>query len=64
MTMIEIARAIDGVSINGKEWLLDENGNSLKFLDQETAVEFLKLNGYGNFSKEELQNSFFFEEVS
>ena len=61
--MIEIARAIEGISINGKEWLLDENGNTMKFESKETAVEFLESKGFEKLSNEEFENSFFFEET-
>lgn len=61
--MIQIGRAIEGVSINGKEWLLDGNNDVMKFESQEKAIEFLKENGFDNLSDEELKDSFFYEEV-
>lgn len=61
--MIQIGRAIEGVSINGKEWLLDGNNDVMKFESQDKAIEFLKENGFDNLSDEELKDSFFYEEV-
>lgn len=61
--MIQIGRAIEGVSINGKEWLLDDNNNIMKFESQENGLIFLKENGFEELSDEELQNSFFYEEI-
>lgn len=61
--MIQIGRAIEGVSINGKEWLLDDNNDIMKFESQEMAIEFLKESGFDNLSEEELKDSFFYEEV-
>lgn len=40
--MFVIARAIEGVTLNGKEYLLDKNNEVLKFGTQGTAVEFLE----------------------
>jgi len=61
--MIQIGRAIEGVSINGKEWLLDGNNDVMKFESQDKAIKFLKENGFDNLSDEELKDSFFYEEV-
>ena len=61
--MIQIGRAIEGVSINGKEWLLDDNNDIMKFESQEMAIEFLKESGFDNLSEEELKDFFFYEEV-
>lgn len=61
--MIEVARAIEGISINGKEFLLDENGNTMKFESRETAFKFLKSKGFENLSDEEMEDAFFFEET-
>jgi phenylalanyl-tRNA synthetase beta subunit len=38
--MFVIARAIEGVTLNGKEYLLDKNNEVLKFGTQGTAVAF------------------------
>ena len=60
--MIEIARAIGGISINGKEYLLDDEGNTMKFENRETAFQFLKKNGLQKMSDEEIEKSFFFQD--
>lgn len=61
--MVEIARAIEGISINGKEFLLNENENTMKFKTIESAKEFLKSKGFEYLSNEELEEVFFFEET-
>ena len=61
--MVQISRAIEGISINGKEYLLDNDGNVLNFQNEENAILFLKENGFEKFSNEDFQNSFFFEEI-
>lgn len=61
--MIKIGRAIEGISINGKEWLLDNNNELMTFTSIDKAKEFLKENGLGNLTEEELEDSFFFEEI-
>jgi len=61
--MIEVARAIGGISLNGKEWLFDENGNIMQFKNRETAYDFFKMNGFDNFSNDELEDSFIFNEL-
>lgn len=61
--MIEVARAIGGISLNGKEWLLDENGNIMQFKNREIAYNFLKMNGFDNFSNDELEDSFIINEL-
>lgn len=61
--MIQISRNIKGISINDREWLLDENNNTLQFKNKEEACEFLKRNDCKAFSNDELETSFFFEET-
>jgi hypothetical protein len=40
-----IGRAINGISINGLEYLLGENGKVKEFENKQEAVRFLKDNG-------------------
>jgi hypothetical protein len=40
--MFAIARPINGVTINGNEYLLDENDNIKLFATRESAVDFCK----------------------
>ena len=61
--MIKIGRAIEGISINGIEWLLNEENDLMTFSDRENAKEFLKENGFDSFTDEELEDSFFYEEI-
>ncbi len=61
--MIKIGRAIEGISINGKEWLLDDKNQIMTFSSTENAKEFLKENGFESLSDDELEDSFFYEEI-
>ncbi len=61
--MIKIGRAIERISINGKEWLLDNNDELMTFSSKDLAIKFLKENGYSKLKKEELEDLFFFEET-
>lgn len=40
-----IGRPINGISINGNEYVCDENGTAIFFVDEDTARAFLKDNG-------------------
>jgi hypothetical protein len=44
--MIKIGRPINGVTLNGLEHLLDENGHEMRFTDEAAASKFLKEKGY------------------
>ncbi|TDY13437.1 hypothetical protein [Meridianimaribacter flavus] len=61
--MIKIGRAIEGISLNGKEWLLDSNNELMTFDSVNDAKEFLKENGFDSLSEDELEDAFFYEEV-
>jgi hypothetical protein len=43
---ITISRPINGISINGDEYALDENGNALAFDTVKEAVNFLADNNF------------------
>ena len=43
--MIIVSRAINGISINGYENLLNEDGTLMKFVSKESAIAFLQNNG-------------------
>ncbi len=58
---IVIARAIEGISINGKEYLLDDDGNAMEFADKQAAKDFLRENGC-DLTDEEMADSFDFVE--
>lgn len=47
-----IARPINGISLNGLEYVLDENGEDKTFDTKEGAYEFLKSVGYDEDSME------------
>jgi hypothetical protein len=38
--MIAITRAIESISVNGKEWLISNEGDILKFKDEMSAINF------------------------
>lgn len=42
--MLGIYRAIGGISLNGREWVLDGHGDIMKFKTHEDALNFLKAN--------------------
>jgi hypothetical protein len=43
--MVIIGRAVNGISINGLEWLLDDTDVPVRFIDGSTAKQFLLDNG-------------------
>lgn len=53
MSEVAVSRAINGISLNGDEYLLDEDGGTLVFADEATAREFLRFNGL---PQEEIDN--------
>lgn len=60
--MVIIARPLRGVSLNGNEYLLDENGEAMSFTTVQDAKNFLKQN---DVSEEDIEaEGIIFEEVS
>lgn len=57
--MITVHRAINGISINGTETLLDENNDVMMFDSIEEATEFLIRHGY---SQEMIDDDIIFKE--
>ena len=43
-----IGRAINGITINGREFVLDEKNELMKFDSEAEALQFLKDNGIDN----------------
>lgn len=43
--MISISKPINGISLNGDEFLLDENDELLLFEDEKTALDYLHERG-------------------
>lgn len=60
MSKVIIGRAIEGISINGLEFLLDEDGYEMEFDSIDDAIFFLRLNGFGEFTDEDMYNNFSF----
>lgn len=52
---IVVSRAINGISLNGSEYLLDENDDVMKFDDVESAKNFLKNHGITDFEEVEFE---------
>ena len=61
--MIIVGRPIEGVTLNGLEYILDANNEPIKFKDKLKAYAFLQEAGY-SYTHEELENMFEFEEVA
>jgi hypothetical protein len=59
MTGVVVARPINGITINGLEYLLDDDGKSIVFAGQREAEAFLLSCGI---SEDELRNMHFIEE--
>lgn len=53
---IIIGRPINGISINGDEYLLDDDNNLMEFESKKAAQDFLKK--HGEFDKEALEESY------
>ena len=60
MSKIIIGRPIEGISINGLEYLLDEDGYEMEFDSIEDAMNFLRLNGFDEFTDEDMHDNFSF----
>jgi len=43
--MVAVSRSINGISINGDEWLLEDDEKLKLFSHKDEAVEFLKNHG-------------------
>lgn len=52
-----VGRPINGIALNGNEWLLDDKDRAMVFDNKEKAKEFLTEQGYGS----ELEDNFVFE---
>lgn len=62
--MFTVARPIDGIPLNGLEYLLDEDtGQPRVFPTLELAVLFLQANGFGHMSEIDIRNEFNITEV-
>ena len=43
--MVKIAKPVNGITINGNEYVLDDNGKAKTFKDEKTARLFLHQHG-------------------
>jgi hypothetical protein len=60
--MIIIGRAIGGISLNGLEYLLNEDQTEMEFKDKKAAMKFLRENGHEDWTDDELEDSYMFVE--
>jgi len=58
-TIVTVGRPINGISLNGDEFLLDEDDNVLQFHSKDDAYQFLRDNGV-DLTDEEMEDSFRF----
>lgn len=61
--MVTISKAINGISINGNETLLNEDGSVMEFKDKEEAISFLRDHGF-DLTDEEFEDDFTFTTYS
>lgn len=57
---ILIGRPINGISINGNEYLCDNDGIVITFPNTQAAITFLKENGM---TDDEIEDGIMFEEI-
>ena len=60
--MVTIERPINGISLNGTEFLLDDEGEVMTFDNRNYAFTFLRENGYDDFTDDEIEDSFLFND--
>jgi hypothetical protein len=60
MTGVVVARPINGITINGLEYLLDDDGKPIVFAGQQEAEAFLLSLGM---SEDDMKNMHFIDEV-
>ena len=56
--MFVVARPIEGISLNGREYLLNDEGEPRVFATVNLAVLFLQANGFGHLTDEQILESF------
>lgn len=61
--MYKIGRPINGIGLNGLEYLLDENENIMEFKTPEEAKAFLRENGHEDWTDDEFEDSYMFRYV-
>lgn len=61
---IIVGRPINGISLNGLEWLLNDEGKPMQFNNKEKAIEFLRSNGHEDYTDDEIEDSFMFDELT
>ena len=61
--MVTVGRAIGGISLNGKEFILTEDNEPMMFANLKKAYAFLRKNGHKGWSDEQLEDNYFFDAV-
>lgn len=56
--MFTISRPIEGISLNGDEYLLDGNDEPKVFATFELAILFMQANGFGSKTAAEIESMF------
>lgn len=56
--MFTISRPVEGISLNGNEYLLDDNGAPKVFATFELAILFMQANGFGSKTAAEIESMF------
>lgn len=60
--MIQVGKPINGISLNGDEWLLNDNGTVREFKDKDEAMTFLRDAGI-DLTDEEMEDAFTFKNI-
>lgn len=61
---IAVGRPINGIGLNGNEYLLDKEGNTRTFESIKAAKQYLLDTDFPNYTDEELEDNFHFIEES
>ncbi len=60
--MINVGKAINGIGLNGLEWLLDEDNKVIDFENKEEAIKHLRDAGI-DLTDEEMEDAFTFKDT-
>ena len=61
--MFTIARPIEGITLNGLEFLIDDTGKPRTFATKDLAVLYLQSTDFGHMTAEEIKDLFFIQQV-
>jgi hypothetical protein len=60
---VTVQRHINGIALNGTEFLLDDKGKLMVFGSIQKAKKFLQENGFGNYTEDDMEHNFIFSKV-